>query len=76
LTASVVILLLVWFGQANGKIIGGIEVKPFDTIAECEAGKASLLASSESTPIKGIVGMTITCVPVDVKVQAPVTGDE
>jgi hypothetical protein len=70
-TANIVVLLLVWFGQADGKIIGGLEAKPFDTIQECEKGKADLLASAAATPIEGIIGMEIVCVPVSVKVTAP-----
>ena len=75
MTATIVVLLLVWLGTANNKPIGGIELKTFDTVEECENGKADLLASAATTPIEGIIGMEMVCVPVVVKIAAP-KGDE
>lgn len=71
MTITAVILILVWLAQAQNQMIGGTEVKTFDTVVECEKGRADLLANAAATPIRGIIGMTMVCVPVVVNITPP-----
>lgn len=65
--AHVFVLMLVYFGLVDGKMQGGINVAPFQTAAECEAKRELLVKANTDNTNRDLIGFTLVCVPVDVK---------